>query len=163
MKITKLTRIGPQRYTFHLNVGGFTIKNCQWYPSRRQIRFPRRYDQHGGRHDVVFVYGMLVRRLRDLLNSGQLELPRDRRPCTLRIRIRGRTREMPPWVIFSFSVRGFTILGCRWQSATRSIQLPVSYFFDAGRPCWRKRRVVCAFGAHINRLRRAVEQEYARF
>ena len=69
---------------------------------------------------------------------------------------------LPDSRIFNFTVRSFTILGCRWQPESHSIQLPVSCTFDEsgiGKPRgpWRKKQVVCAFGPHINRLRAALE------
>jgi hypothetical protein len=54
-------------------------------------------------------------------------------------------------------VRGFAIPGCRWQPQSNSIQLPVTFFFDEHKPGYRRRAVVCAFGAHIARLREALE------
>jgi len=62
------------------------------------------------------------------------------------------------WLVFSFTVRGFTILGCRWQPKTGSIQLPVTFLNTSGLR-WRqtKKSVVCAWGTHIKRLREALE------
>lgn len=79
MKITGLTAAGGASYVFHLNVGGFTIKRCRWNPNSGQILFPRRYDRNGRPHRVVFVHGTRVNRLRELLESGETALPRDRR------------------------------------------------------------------------------------
>jgi len=152
-------------HRFHLNVGGFTVKNCHWNSASGQILFPRRYDRSGRRHKVIFVRGTQVNRLRDLLESGQMALPRDRRPCILRIHILGLTHDPPRWVIFNFTVRGFTILGCRWQPSTGSIQLPVTFFLSENPGPygpWRRKQIVCAFGAHINRLRQAAEEEFDR-
>jgi hypothetical protein len=155
---------------FDLNVGGFTIKNCRWYVASRRILFPVRYDQRGRRFGVVFAYGQQIRRLRDLLESGNTQTPRDRRPCTLKVRFLGPWNEWiilrREWVIFNFTVRGFTILGCRWQPSSGSIQLPVTFAFDeartvrTGRASYVKKRVVCSYGVHINRLRDAVEARW---
>jgi hypothetical protein len=64
--------------------------------------------------------------------------------------------ESRPWFVFNLTVRGFTILGCRWQPETRSIQGPVSFVFDPQGLKYVKKAVVCAYGAHINRLREAL-------
>jgi hypothetical protein len=161
MKIT-ITIEEPRRTLFHLNVGGFTIKNCRWYPASWRILFPIRYDKYRHRHPVVFVHGWHLRPLRDLLQSGSTQTPRDRRPCNLRIHLRGRSRnEFPEWRVFNFTVRGFTILGCRWQPASGSIQLPVTFLpFDDHLRRHPKKRVVCAFGANIVRLREALEARW---
>src|SRR6266436_6351857 len=92
MKISELTAIGGNWHRFHLNVGGFTVKNCNWNSASGRVRFPIRYDQNNGRHRVVFAYGAHVNRLRQLLASGETALPRDRRPCTLRIHFLGWSR-----------------------------------------------------------------------
>jgi hypothetical protein len=65
-------------------------------------------------------------------------------------------------MIFSFTVRGFTIIGCRWQLATGSIQLPVTFYFDEnpGTVEYRRKQVVCAYGAHINRLSKALQERW---
>lgn len=163
MKIKKLTAIVYDWYRFHLNIGGFTVKNCHWNSASGQVVFPRRYDPNGRRHRVVFAHGAQVNRLRNLLASGETALPRDRRPCELRIRFLGESRnEWPRWIVFNFTVRGFVVMGCRWQPQTGSIQLPVTFFFDGnpGTVGYRKKRVVCAFGAHINRLRQALEKQW---
>jgi len=164
MKV-KIEDMAGRYRPFDLNVGGFTIKNCRWYVGSRRILFPVRYDQRGRRFRVVFAYGQQVRRLRDLLESGNTETPRDRRPCNLKIRFLGRWNEWiihnRGWLIFNFTVRGFTILGCRWQPASGSIQLPVTFLpFDHRLQRQRKKRVVCAFGAHIVRLREALEARW---
>ena len=147
---------------FDLNVGGFCIRGCRWHVPAGWITFPYRYSYIGRRYPVVFVHGRHVLRLRDLLESGQTETPRDRRSCTLGIRLLGRSRhEDRRWLIFDFTVRGFTILGCRWQPESGSIQLPATFLHDEeGRVCGKK-LVVCAYGAHINRLRHALEAELA--
>lgn len=164
MKISKLKAIGNNWRRFHLNVGGFTVKNCRWNSASGQIRFPRRYDQNGGRHRVVFAHGAHVNRLRQLLASGETALPRDRRPCKLRIHFLGWSPHEWPvrWMIFNFTVRGFTILGCRWQPSTGSIQLPVTFNFCQipGQVGFAKKLLVCAYGAHINRLRQALEDHW---
>lgn len=162
MRISRLTALGNVWRRFHLNVGGFTIRNCRWNCSSRQILFPIRYDKDGRRHRVIFVHGAHVYRLRDLLESGEIALPRDRKPCRLRIRFLGWSRyELEePWMIFNFTVRGFTIIGCRWQPATGSIQLPVTFHIDTQEPGivrFRRSQVICAYGAHINRLRVVLE------
>lgn len=163
MKISKLTPTGGDWHVFHLNLGGFTIKKCRWNSASGQILFPRRYSREGRRHKVVWVRGSHVNRLRDLLESGEAALPRDRRPCKLKVRFLGwsrwEEREQRYWMIFSFAVRGFTILGCRWQPSSGSIQLPVTFWLDevVG---YRRRQVVCAYGAHINRLRKALEEHW---
>ena len=165
MKIKELTALGGPWHRFHLNVGGFTIKNCHWNSDSGYIRFPKRYDRNGGRHSVVFVRGAHVNRLRQLLASGETTLPRDRRPCTLRIHFLGWSpREWPQWMIFNFTVRGFTILDCRWQPQTGSIQLPVTFYLcqNPGQVGYKKRLLVCVYGAHINRLRHALEEEFDR-
>jgi hypothetical protein len=165
MKVKIKDVVGRYRL-FDLNVGGFTIKNCRWHVrSRRPILFPVRYDQWGRRFPVVFAYGQQVRRLRELLESGDNQTPRDRRPCHLKIRFLGRFNEWiilnREWVVFNFNVRGFTILGCSWQPATGSIQLPVTFLpFDHRTQRQPKKRVVCAFGAHIVRLREALEAKW---
>jgi hypothetical protein len=166
MKVKLKNSVGSYR-PFDLNVGGFTIKNCRWYArGRHPILFPVRYDQWGRRFDVVFAYGRQVQRLRELLESGNTQTPRDRKPCTLKIRFLGRCDEWTilrgEWVIFNFTVRGFTILGCRWKPTPRgSIQLPVTFLpFDPSTQRQPKKRVVCAYGSHINRLRRALEAQW---
>jgi hypothetical protein len=65
------------------------------------------------------------------------------------------------WLVFSFTVRGVTILGCRWRPQRGSIQLPVSFFLEDSGDRFRhvKKPVVCAYGAHIIRLRKALEAE----
>jgi hypothetical protein len=152
---------GAEKTIFHLNVGGFTIKNCRWFPGSRSIRFPVRYDKRRVRHPVVHVHGWQLRPLRQLLDSGGTETPRDRRPCNFKIHFCGCSRrEYPEWRIFDFTVRGFTILGCRWQPSSGSIQLPVTFAFDLNRLRHAKKRVVCAHGPHINRLRRALEAKW---
>jgi len=164
VKISKLTASGGNRHRFHLNVGGFTVKNCRWNSASGRIFFPMRHDQNNGRHRVVFAYGAHVNRLRQLLESGETALPRDRRPCTLKIRFLGWSPHEWPvrWMIFNFTVRGFTILGCRWQPSTGSVQLPVTFYFCQipGQVGFRKRLLVCAYGAHINRLRQALEDHW---
>jgi hypothetical protein len=151
----------PAQTIFHLNVGGFTIKNCRWYPRNRRIVFPVRYDKWGRRHDVVHVHGKHLRPLRELLISGGTETPRNRRPCTFRTHFRGQSRrEYPEWIVFDLTVRAFTILGTRWQPTSGSIQLPVTFSFDANSGLYRKKRVVCAWGPHINRLRDALEASW---
>ena len=166
MKISELTAIAGNWHRFHLNVGGFTVKNCNWNSVSGRVRFPIRYDRNNGRHRVVFAHGAHVNRLRQLLASGETALPRDRRPCTLRIHFLGWSPHEWPvrWMIFNFTVRGFTILGCRWQPSTASIQLPVTFYFcqNPGQVGFKKRQLVCAYGAHINRLRHAVEDEFDR-
>jgi hypothetical protein len=164
MKVKIKDMVGGYR-PFHLNVGGFTIKNCRWYVASRRILFPVRYDQRDRRFRVVFAHGQQVRRLRDLLESGESQTPRDRQPCNLKIRFLGRFNEWiilnREWVIFNFTVRGFTILGCRWQPASGSIQLPVTFLpFDNHLLRRPKKLVVCAFGAHIVRLRDALEARW---
>ena len=62
-----------------LSVGGFVIKNCRWKVAARQILFPVRYDRDYRRYVVARAGGKLVKRLRELLESGDLETPRDRR------------------------------------------------------------------------------------
>lgn len=157
-------------YLFNLNVGGFAIRNCRWHPASRRILFPLRYDRGGRRHKVIFVHGALVKRLQELLASGESRTARDRRPCQLKIKSRRISRElgadgrMTEWVIFSFTVRGFTILDCRWHPDSGSIQLPVSFRETFNRRAgsrFRKIPVVCAYGAHINRLRAALETAFA--
>jgi hypothetical protein len=155
-------------HLFNLNVGGFCIRNCRWYPKTRRVFFPVRHDgDRRVRRPVVLLYGAHVKRLQALLESGQLRAPRDRRPCILKIgsckMIREwneTTRRRSTWVLFNFTVRGFTILGCRWHPESGSIQLPVTfkrtYTNRAGRR-YRKMPIVCAYGSHINRLRKALE------
>jgi hypothetical protein len=84
----------------------------------------------------------------------------DRRPCTFKIHFLGRSYERVRWIIFNFTVRSFTILGCRWQPETGSIQLPVTFAWDGNRGGHQKKQVVCAFGPHINRLREALEARF---
>jgi len=165
MRIGKLTEAGGTWRRFNLNVGGFTIRNCYWNVANRRIIFPVRYTKGGRKHKVVFVYGKLVNTLRDLLESGEMETSRDRRPCALRIIFLGPSRnEGPDWQIFNFTVRGFTILGYRWQPSTGSVQLPVTFFLNEtpGLQGYVKKRVVCAYGAHIVRLRHALLDEWDR-
>jgi hypothetical protein len=149
---------------FDLNVGGFGIRGCRWHVPRGRIVFPRRYDRGRGRHRVIFVHGRLVMRLRELLESDQESTPRDRRPCKLGIQLLGRSRREPRqgWIVFNFTVRGFKILGCRWHPDLRSIQLPVTFRWDDQTLCYAKKRIVCAYGCHINRLRNYLEIELAR-
>jgi len=89
-------------------------------------------------------------------------MPRDRRPCVLTIHGFGRSRYEEGWLIFDFTVRGFTILGCRWLPRQGSIQLPVTFSFDETTVRHVKKRVVCTYGSHIVRLRNALEAELAR-
>lgn len=147
---------------FHLSVGGFVIKNCRWHEPSGRIFFPRRYDIRKYPHRVVFAYGAQVKRLRDLLLSGEAATPRDRRPCVLKIHGFGESygEEGQLWLIFDFTVRGFTILGCRWQPDSGSIQLPVTFTFDDQKIKYAKKQIVCAYGAHINRLRGYLEAEW---
>jgi hypothetical protein len=164
MKVKLKNSVGRYR-PFDVNVGGFTIKNCRWYVASRRILFPVRYDQRGRRFGVVFAYGQQIRRLRDLLESGENQTPRDRRPCTLKVRFLGAWNEWTilrrEWVIFNFTVRGFTILGCRWQPASGSVQLPVTFLpFDPSTQRQPKKRVVCAYGSHFVRLRKALEARW---
>lgn len=160
MKIT-ISSEERERTIFHLNVGGFTIKNCRWFPASRRILFPVRYRRNGHRYRVVHAYGRHVQPLWDLLMSGRTETPRDRRPCNLKIHFRGRSpREYPEWRIFDFTVRGFTILGCRWQPSSGSIQLPVTFGFDLSTLSYIRKQVVCAYGSHIPRLRSALEARW---
>lgn len=163
MKVTNLVH-QPNGWTrFHLSVGGFVIKNCRWREVSGRIFFPRRYDIRKYPHQVVFAYGAQVKRLRDLLLSGEAATPRDRRPCTLKIHGfgPGELNEYGQrWLIFSFTVRGFTILGCRWLPETGSIQLPVTFAFNDQKVKYAKKAVVCAYGAHINRLRGYLEAEW---
>jgi hypothetical protein len=157
VKISQLTG-GPTGWTrFNLNIGGFSIRNCRWRASTRQVLFPKRYDTHRRPHAVVYAHGIQVIRLRKLLESGQTATPRDRRPCVLRIHGLHSIDWEPGWYVFNFTVRGFTILGCRWKPETGSIQLPITFFWDSRRLHDVKKRVVWSFGAHINRLRRALE------
>lgn len=166
MKIRKVIEQERGWRRFDLNVGGFTIRGCRWHPGRRFIAFPQRYDRDRYSHRVVFAFGQTVKRLRELLESDQTDAPRDRRPCRLGIRLLGKSRHerREGWIVFNFTVRGFTIRGCRWHPRLRSIQLPVTYHFDDNHPQPRyvKNRVVCAYGAHINRLRDALEAENVR-
>jgi hypothetical protein len=158
MKISKMRDRSGGWKSFSLNVGGFTIRDCRWNARTRRVVFPLRYGTRGSRREVVYAHGMLVLRLRRLLESGETETPRDRRPCTLRIHELHPSDSRRDWYVFNFTVRGFTILGCRWKPATGSIQLPVTFFgYDTRRLRYRRRPVVCAYGAHINRLRRALE------
>jgi hypothetical protein len=146
---------------FNLNVGGFTIRNCRWHRESGQILFPIHYSRGRVCRRVILVHGRKVLALRVLLESGVMKAKRDRGPCTLQIHTLHRsTHTDEGWFIFSFTVRGFTILGCRWHPETGSIQLAVTYGFDQDGFRITKKRVVCAYGAHINRLRRALE-EYA--
>ena len=168
MKVKQLVQ-QPNGWTrFHLSVGGFVIKNCRWRPSSGQIFFPLRYDKGQHPHTVVSAHGSRVKRLRELLESGKTETPRDRTPCTLKIHGfgAGELSEdiLQNWLIFDFTVRGFKIIGCRWLPGSGSIQLPVSFSvqFNGQEVRWRKKQVVCAFGPHINRLRAAVEKEETR-
>jgi hypothetical protein len=157
VKVTNLVQ-QPNGWTrFHLSVGGFVVKNCRWRPISGRIAFPLRYDTHGQRHKVIFAYGATVKRLCNLLQSGETQTPRDRRPCDLKIQRFGQSYEEHRWLIFNFTVRGFTIQGCRWQPQSGSIQLPVTFYRDAQLHRWRKKAVVCAWGSHIMRLRRSVE------
>src|SRR5690348_12272961 len=99
-------------WKFDLDVGGFTIRRCRWYPGTRQILFPKRRGTWFGSFPVVFAHGAQVARLRDLIESGQYEAPRDRRPCTLKIRLIADAHGgWPKWIIFNFTVRGFHIMG----------------------------------------------------
>ncbi len=162
MKVTNLLE-QPDGWTrFHLSVGGFVVKNCRWRPATGQIFFPRRYDMDHNPHQVVFAYGAQVKRLRDLLVSGEAQTARDRRPCVLKIHGFGPgelNQHGQYWRIFDFTVRGFTILGCRWLPETGSIQPPVTFVY-AGLGTYRKKQIVCAFGAHINRLRGYLQAEW---
>jgi len=157
VKVTDLVQ-QPNGWTrFHLSVGGFVVKNCRWRVQTGRIFFPLRYDRYHQRHKVVFAHGATVKRLRTLLESGESETPRDRRPCHLKIHRFGQSYEEHTWIIFNFTVRGFTILGCRWQPHSGSIQLPITFYRDEQAHRWCRKAVVCAFGAHIMRLRRALE------
>jgi hypothetical protein len=135
--------------------------DCRWHQPSRRILIPIRYSRSRRRRRVIFVHGRKVLALREMLESGVTRARRDRSPCTLQIHSLHRsTRNDEGWLIFDFTVRGFTICGCRWQPSTRSIQLPVTYGIDQDGQPITKKRVVCAYGAHINRLRRTLE-DYA--
>jgi len=164
MKISKMLDLPGGWRKFNLNVGGFCIRGCRWRPQSRRILFPVRYDKRGRRRKVIFAHGAVVKRLRGLLEAGLTEAPRDRRPCVLRIHGFGHSRSEQGWLIFSFTVRGITILGCRWRPHRGSIQLPVTFSFEDGKPRFRyiKKPVVCAYGAHIMRLRKSLEVELVR-
>jgi hypothetical protein len=164
MKISKKQMLPNGWERFNLNVGGFCIRGCRWRPESGRVFFPSRYTKGRTRRKVVFAHGVLVKRLRGLLESGELETPRDRRPCVLKIHGFGRSRSEEGWLIFDFTVRGFTILGCRWRPQRGSIQLPVSLSLqDSGdRFRYIKRPIVCSYGTHIVRLRRALEAELQR-
>lgn len=161
MKIRKRELLPKGWLRFNLNVGGFCIRGCRWHPATGRIFFPIRYDKRHVRRKVIFVHGVLVKRLRGLLESGEIETPRDRRPCVLKIHGFGRSRSEEGWLIFNFTVRGFTILGCRWRPQRGSIQLPVSFSIEDSGAIFRyiKKPVVCAYGADIVRLRKALEAE----
>jgi hypothetical protein len=164
VKVTNVVEQHNGWTRFHLSVGGFVVKNCRWHVPTGRIFFPRRYDTNKQRHPVVFAYGAQVKRLRDLLLSGEAATPRDRRPCTLKIHGfgPGELNEYGQrWFIFNFTVRGFTILGCRWLPETGSIQLPVTFVY-AGLGTYRKKKIVCAYGAHINRLREYLQAEWVK-
>src|ERR1700676_3306637 len=122
MKINKRERLPNGWQKFNLNIGGFCIRGCRWNPYSRRVFFPVRYDRSRRRYKVVFAHGVLVKRLRALLESGETEMPRDRRPCVLRIKGFGRSRSEDGWLIFDFTVRGIKILGCRWRPSRGSIQ-----------------------------------------
>lgn len=78
----------------------------------------------------------------------------------MRVRFIGQSRSEEGWWIFKFTVRGFTILGCRWHPESGSVQLPVTFGVGQdGEPT--KRLVVRAYGAHILRLRAALEAHLA--
>jgi hypothetical protein len=160
----KVVRLVPEQkgwQRFDLSIGGFLVKNCRWHPVRGRVLFPQRHDKQGRRRPVVFAHGALVERLRDLLESGNTETARDRRPCVLKIHGFHESWEHEHrWVIFSFTVRGFTILGCRWLPERGSIQLPVTFAWDENASGYRKKQVVCAFGPHIIRLREALEAHF---
>jgi hypothetical protein len=162
MKISKREMLPNGWQKFNLNVGGFCIRGCRWHPATRRIFFPFRYGKRRARYKVVFAHGVLVKRLRELLESGELETPRDRRPCVLKIHGFGRSRSEEGWLVFSFTVRGFTILGCRWLPQRGSIQLPVTFNFDEAKVRHVKKRVVCAYGSHMVRLRNALAAELAK-
>jgi hypothetical protein len=158
MSIKKLRPSGNGWMRFDLNVGGFLVRGWKWKVQTGAISPPQRRTSNGNWRPVVKVYAPFLRVLRNLLNSGQASTPRNRLPCTLRIR---HLRPLKTgWWVFGFTVRGLTILGCRWEPTLRSIQLPISYRFlvytIAGR---RKRRVVLAPGVHINRLRASLVVE----
>lgn len=154
VKVSRSIPIDNGWVKFNLNVGGFLVKNCRWHPQRRSILFPVRFDLLGRRQRVASAHGVLINRLRDLLESGETAAPRDRTPCTLKITY----LDLLPdgWCRFNFTVRGFTFYRCRWQPQTGSIQLPVTFFGES------KKRVICAYGVHINRLRKALEEYAAR-
>jgi hypothetical protein len=153
LKISKLTINTNGVSQFNLNVGGFSILRCRWYPQRRRVVFPQRRSKLGRYQTVVKAHGRLVSQLRQLLESGQSETPRDRRPRTFKfhyVRLRGYG-----WYEFAFTVRGFTICHCRWLPDKGSIQLPVTFFgrLHGGRfvPAMLndhpiKKRVVTAYG-----------------
>ena len=164
MKISKKQALTNGWERFNLNVGGFCIRGCRWRPATGRIFFPIRFGKGRARRKVVFAHGVLVKRLRGLLESGELETPRDRRPCVLKIHGFGRSRSEDGWLVFDFTVRGFTILGCRWRPQRGSIQLPVSFSLEDSGDRFRyiKRPVVCAYGSHIVRLRKALEDELRR-
>jgi hypothetical protein len=164
MKISKRQNLPGGWQRFNLNVGGFCIRGCRWHPATRRIFFPFRYGKRRARYKVVFVHGVLIKRLRRLLESGETETPRDRRSCVLKIHGFGHSRSEDGWRIFDFTVRGFTILGCRWLPHRGSIQLPVSFFLEDSGDRFRyiKKPVVCAYGSHVVRLRKALEDELRR-
>jgi hypothetical protein len=160
--ITKLHHYSNGWSKFNLNVGGFTIKNCRWHQPTRRIFFPVRYGRRGHRFPVIQPGWGTVARLRQMLESGITRVPRDRRPCTLAIHQLHHSHQYDEgWFVFDFTFRRFTILGCRWQPSSGSIQLPVTYGIDPERGPVAKKRVVCAYGPHINRLRAALRSAHA--
>lgn len=172
----KIKRFRPDKngwFRFNFNIGGFTIKACRWHPRTRRIFFPLQYRKWTRKYSwkTVFTYGAQVKRLRNLLESnfdrlretGECEARRNRKPCLLKIHWNfgisketnkdGRRRD---WIIFDFTVRGFKIMGSRWDPVSGSIQLPATYL-NGSKNRLVKKPIVCAYGAHINRLRVALE------
>jgi hypothetical protein len=155
MSITNRRNSGNGWEKFDLNVGGFVIKWCRWKPSTGSIVFPKRRTRRGRWRKVVQAYPPFLKQLRALLKSGQSKTPRDRRPCNLKIHGLHVLRD-GRWYVFGFTTRTVTIWGCRLDSWSGSVQLPVTFFPQTGK----KRRVVCAWGTHVNRLRKALYGEF---
>jgi hypothetical protein len=155
MTVSKIRDVGNGRSIFNLNVGGFCIRNCKWKRKSNQVTFPVRRNRLGQWQLVIKAHGRYVRVLQQLLVTGRSRSPRDRRPCKLaihRLRQRG-----GGWYIFEFTVRGFTVCNSRWQPRSGAIHLPVTFLGPFNKQGITK-RVVTAYGVHVNRLRTALIQ-----
>jgi len=154
MTITTPASAGGGWLKFDLNVGGFEIRGCTWHPATNKPRFPRRRKCPGSKIWIPVIRAPkgFVRQLKELLNSGQLEMDRDRTPRVFRIFDLRNVGGL--WFVFGFEIQGLKFLWCRWNPENGSIQFPITFLAGTGY----KKRVVHASGPHVLKLREAVER-----